>query len=225
MIEPDHIRIALVAASYSQKPMAHVLDAISTFINDLQKLKIVQRNLFVDENIAVLQAIKFELEYAIADPKNAEYKQRLITCRDRLFGSLLRNVHVVNDRQHVTRKFNEFIKGITRFNDYEHGDDVRKRYTERLIYEKIWFRIMKSQHDLKDTQKCDSIQVDVEFTQDNVPVKMILNEDDITEIYTKRFDPSTNTYLPFVDCIRYEPDQHAKMKHNTFEKEGVFYSG
>jgi len=58
--------------------------------------------------------------------------------------------------------------------------------------------------------------VDVEMDPDhNVPTQLIIYENDIQEVYEKRYDISTKGYIYPVDCIRYEG--HTVKRKQTFE--------
>jgi hypothetical protein len=142
-----------------------VLRELEGFENDIRKIK--QRDLFVDSNHTLLSAIKFELEYLIKQHTGLTHS-KLIRFRDKIFGSLLRNVQIINEKKRVTGLFNNFIKGITFFSNeipYDTNQpaytkrgskntecleqrDIRNCYIERLIYDDIWTTIIHSSQDI-----------------------------------------------------------------------------
>jgi hypothetical protein len=108
------LRILLLDCSHQKVHVDDVLRELEGFENDIRKIK--QRDLFVDSNHTLLSAIKFELEYLIKQHTGLTHS-KLIRLRDKIFGSLLRNVQIINEKKRVTGLFNNFIKGITFFSN------------------------------------------------------------------------------------------------------------
>lgn len=76
----------------------------------------VLKDQFINNHYDILSSIKFELEYLIKEP-HMQPNNDIIRLRDRLYADLLRIVHIQNEMRKVTTIFNEFLKGITYFNN------------------------------------------------------------------------------------------------------------
>jgi hypothetical protein len=133
---------------------------------------------FIETYYESLSAVKFQLDYTLKEPNIRINNGIIIGFRDRIFGNLLKEIDVINENRKVTNVFNEFIKGITYFNDdirfsnfqpayhrntscsqkgtrnkrcttKEYNSIIIERcYIERLIYDYIWYNIMNTHQDL-----------------------------------------------------------------------------
>ena len=66
------------------------------------------------------------------------------------------------------------------------------------------------------------LNINIEFDETtNTPIKLIIYEDDIQEIYVKRYDIQNNQYIYPVDCIRYE-NTSIKRKQSIFALDGIW---
>lgn len=110
------VRLSLIDLSHNRIDIKDVKQKLEDFIATVKKTKQADRDKFIDDHFTALAGIKFELDYVSKLPEMKPHRFLLLH-RDLLFGSLLRKVHVVNERNRVTRVFNEFIKGITAFSD------------------------------------------------------------------------------------------------------------
>ena len=108
----SNLRLLLIDCSHKYIDIDTVTKQLTSFIDDLRKLKEKEKNKLTEDYHDLLSAIKFELEYLIREEKG-ENGNKLIRLRDRIFGSMLRNVHIINEKKRVTSLFNNFIKGIT----------------------------------------------------------------------------------------------------------------
>jgi hypothetical protein len=79
---------------------------------DLKPLK--KKQDYIVKNNDILAAIKFEVEYLIKEP-HVKPNTDLIRLRDRIYACVLRDVQIVQDMRVLTNIFNEFMKGITYF--------------------------------------------------------------------------------------------------------------
>ncbi len=126
------------------------------------------------------------------------------------------------------------IAGNTNTIKKDKSESIRKCYIERMIYDNIWSTIMHCAQDkahiewLTNTEEAyktcyseSSLQIDIEYSDNNIPLVLKIYENDNLEIYEKRYDESTNTYIGFVDCLRYE-NEITKRKINEYDKEGLW---
>jgi len=101
-----------------------IINLFETFLNRLKKLKPIQIKEFINEYTITLITIKFEMQRFI-DSCNNETKTSVIRLRDQIFGSKLKDITYEDPRRKVTLIVNEFLKGITWFqneviyNDYD----------------------------------------------------------------------------------------------------------
>ena len=88
------------------------LDEFETIVNG-----IARRNLlvFIDEHFQMLYNIKDELLCSL--DVNSIHKAELIGFRDRIFLSKLKDIETVQISKRLTKTFNDFIKGITYFDN------------------------------------------------------------------------------------------------------------
>lgn len=114
----QQVRLALIDLSHNRTDANSVKAILEGFIADVKTIKQKDRETFIKNNLTALAAIKFELDYVTKLPEMKAHKF-FILYRDLLFGSLLRQVHIINESSRVTKVFNEFIKGITAFSDEE----------------------------------------------------------------------------------------------------------
>jgi hypothetical protein len=266
------IRSVLLDCSHQRTTVDTVVQKLQTFENDLRQLSSQDRQSLIQTHLEILSAIKFELSYLLKEQSIGVRKADIIRCRDRIFGSLLRNVDFINERTKVTKLFNEFIKGITYFSNESVFDvkqpayhrngacppkgsqnieclltnnatiktkkkkEIRKCYIERLIYDNLWTRLIFSSQDiehitwLEKTKKAYEtcfpnidIYIDVLFDEQNhIPCRLKIYEGDIEEIYEKRYDITSHSYVYPVDCIRTESNGNIKRKQSTFDNEGAW---
>lgn len=263
----NSIRIILLDYNYQRVEIQDVLNELNTFIIRLKTLGKKERDGFTQDNQIILSTIKFEIDYLI----KSNSQQTLIRIRDQLFGSLLRNVVIENERCNVTKIYNEFTRGITYFQNEQvydinqpsyHRDgscskkgsknheciqtnnidtkqkkknDIRKCYIERIIYDFLWTKYIFSSQDINHIewlsktkeayQTCfpeKDLYIDIQIDEtSNMPTKLALYEENIQEIYEKRYDNINKQYIYPVDCIRYENDI-IKRKQSSYALDGVW---
>lgn len=101
-----------------------IINLFETFLNRLKKLKPIEIKEFLNEYTVIIIAIKFEMQRFIDSCSN-ENKKFVIRLRDQIFGSKLKDITYEDPRRKVTLIVNEFLKGITWFqneviyNDYD----------------------------------------------------------------------------------------------------------
>ena len=267
----NSIRIILLDYNYQRVDVQDVLSELNTFTNRLRNFKKIDKDVFIKENQIILSTIKIELEYLIKSNAQPQSLQALIRSRDQLFGSLLRNVVIENERRNVTKIYNEFTEGLTHFQNetiYDinlpsyHKDgscskkgsknreciqtnnidsknkkknDIRKCYIERFIYDFLWTKLMFSSQDINHIERLGKtkeayqtcypekeLHIDIEFDEiSNMPTKLIVFEDNVQEIYEKRYDNINKQYIYPVDCVKYE-NEIMKRKQSTFALDGVW---
>jgi hypothetical protein len=241
----EEIRMLLVECSYEQISIDTVLNKLKDFSIVLKTIS--DRETFIENNLMILSAIKFEINYLMKESHIISRKQDLIRIRDKLFGSLLKSVELINERTKVTKIFNEFIIGITYFqNELTFNENslianapnirikktnaIRKCYIERLIYDKLWTRIIFTSQDIDHIEWLNKtktsyntcfpnseLNIKINFDeQNNIPIELIVYENDVKEVYKKRYDQSMQSYIYPVYCTLYEPSGPIKHKQTTF---------
>lgn len=123
----------------------------------------------------------------------------------------------------------------------EKKNRIRNCYIERLIYDKVWTSIVKASQDIQhviwlaETKKAYNtcfphvqIFVDVQFTENNIPFKLIITEEkeddyneESTEIYEKVYDYSSQEYIYPVYCLCIKKNKKFR-KDTTFTKDDVW---
>ena len=162
--------LKLVNFTYGKEKIENVLLVLDNFEIALRKIKNVPQ--FINDNSSILSTIQYNLYSIISDIKNIDYKSELLNSRNRIFLSKLPTLKPENIMHKVTDIFNDFIKGITWFDNekqfnqkepayHRHGScqergkmndnckenqerarNIEKCYIERLIYNELWEKIM-----------------------------------------------------------------------------------
>lgn len=267
-----NLRMVLIDCSHNLLPKKDALQHLMDFEKHVRtQIRQSDRAAYLHENYEMLSAIKFEVDYVIKDPKN-QPNNDLILVRDKLFGSLLKNVHIINERKRVTLIFTEFIQGITYFvNEQLYNQnqpayhrlgscsprnqpnqvcnvtnaapvtqkkkkEIRICYIERLVYDYIWTKYIFSSQDMDHIQWLEqtraayrtcfpdnNITIEIEFDdQDNIPLILKVYENDVYEIYEKRYDRTTHAYVNPVNCTKINQDGTKNRKQSTFGLDGVW---
>ena len=168
-----YIHMTLINFQHKSVPVDVVVTLLTEFERHLSNETI--DDAFIEQHFNNLCAIKFELNFVIREPNVRSNNRVLLGFRDRIFGNLLSGIDVINERNRVTRIFNEFIKGITYFQgdvlydvlspvyhrstscppnghpnmncNENHVNRIRvsRCYIERIIYDELWNHIMNSQ--------------------------------------------------------------------------------
>lgn len=123
------IWIELVEYSYGNRNINHIFVVLETFELYLKEMSNKDRLKYESINIKMLSTVKFELDSLVKN-KNTPDRDKLLRKRDKLFGNLLRNVTIENDKFKTTKVFNNFVKGITFFSSeevYDKGQPVYHR--------------------------------------------------------------------------------------------------
>ena len=192
------IRRTLLDCSHIRCSIDVVLNCLNDFEQNLRALKpINNRDKFVDDNMTVLTAIRFELGYLIKENHVATRKQELIRLRDKLFGSLLRKVELFNERTKVTKIFNEFVKGITYYNNEKLHDNNQPIYhREGACSKKGLANIPCVTGNLQNTRKKKANDIRKCYIErliyDNLWTRLIFSSQDIDHI--KWLDDTKNAY-------------------------------
>ena len=275
----ESVRIMLINASRNRANNNDVIMKLNDFESRLSKISKIDE--FIEIHYEILRGIKFELSNYFKYLDILDRKP-FIEFRDRIFLSKLQGIDVLNENRKVTLLFNEYLKGITYFNNEAVFDNrqpiyhrigscsekgkpnfdssgsindsirqmVEKCYLERTVFDEMWQHFMQSQQDenhlkwLKNTKNAYATC----FPNQDLEVKVIYNESEFDssimnlksnvptilsiiktidgtiykEVYEKKYDEDTKTYIDYVDCSRHENDNLISQKTNRFSLESVW---
>ena len=107
-----------------------IIKLMHSLFKQIDALNTKQIELFIDDHISVLTSICFDFQLFINDEKDRSTKDKLIRLKDQIFRSKLKDMHLYDHRRTVTILLNDFLKGITWFqneNVYNERDPVYHR--------------------------------------------------------------------------------------------------
>ena len=111
----NHTYLALVNCTYGKETIENVLLQLNDFEKALKKIKNTAQ--FIQDYYNILCTIQYNLYAIISDNRYTSHKDELLDYRNRIFLSKLNTLKPENIMRKVTDIFNDFIKGITWFDN------------------------------------------------------------------------------------------------------------
>jgi hypothetical protein len=246
------LRIALASEYYGKESVAsHNL--LIEFTDSIRSLTTsAQKREFITSNYQNLVSVKQILQQFV-DQKFKhipDKKKQIIRFRDIIFGRYLRELEDVIQKNRVTDVFNEFVKGITSFDEIGENqhtvEEIKTCFIERLIYDAIWLEMYRTQQNdghlkwLEDTRNAYlscfpdyTISIEMQFNnasnlnRECVPTHLIIHIFDEkgvniqTDTYIKSYNSTTKSYDYPVICEKIE-NKSRFTKLTDFKNRGVW---
>lgn len=213
--------------------------ALKNFQLNVSVMSLIERVQFAEENHRILADILFDINTLTQRKLSMQYHIALSDIRSVIYGSLLPTVNYKINKESITAKFSEFIKGITTFHTQNKKDScncIRKSYLTQLVYDNIWTRIMKRSQDLSAIQWLEQtkrayddafpeshMSIDITYDKYDVPLSLqIYEKNGVYESYDKRYDTDKMIYLKYIYCMRSNNSGLQRRLNSYDDGEGVW---